>query len=60
MRERIELLPLKLTDGTPLSLGDGYRRACADGIAVEMAIAERARRAPRQDGHRPGTRTPTA
>ena len=54
------LLPLKLTDGTPLSLVDGHRRACADGIAVEMAIAEHARRAPRQDGHRPGTRTPTA
>ena len=54
------LLPLKLTDGTQLSLVDGHRGACADGVAVEMASVERARRASRQDGHRPGARTPTA
>ena len=54
------LLPLKLTDGTQLSLVDGYRGACADSVAVEMAIVERARRAPRRDGYRPGPRTPAA
>ncbi len=44
------MLPLKLTDGTQLILVDGHRGACAHGVAVEMAIAERARHAPRQDG----------
>ena len=54
------VLPLNLTDGTQRSLVDGHHEACADDVAIEMAIAERARRASRQDGHRPGTRTPTA
>ena len=54
------VLPLKLTDGTQLSLVDGHRGACADRVAVEMAIVERARRAPRRDGYRPGPRTPAA
>ena len=54
------LLPLKLTDGTQLSLVDGHRGARADGVAAEMAIVERARRASQHDGYRPGARTPTA
>jgi hypothetical protein len=54
------LLSLKLADGVPLRLADGHRGACAAGVAVAMAIAERARLAPRHDGHRPGRRTPTA
>ena len=57
---RAELLPLKLTDGTQLSLVDGHRGARADGVAAEMAIVERARRASQHDGYRPGARTPTA